>query len=80
MRFLLALIDNLLADVRDSRLSQPPLEYTTLAPVWVMPMVRKAESTPRRIAGGASCSKLANFGRAEIIGELSKPAKVVQLR
>jgi hypothetical protein len=45
MRFLLALIDNLLADVRDSRLSQPPLEYTTLAPVWVMPMVRKAEST-----------------------------------
>jgi len=45
MRFLLALIDNLLADVRDSRLSQPRLEYTTLAPVWVMPMVRKAENT-----------------------------------
>ena len=44
MRFLLALIENLLAELRDSRLSQPPLDYTTLAPVWVMPMVRKAES------------------------------------
>lgn len=44
MRFLVALLENLLAGLRDSRLSQLPLEYTTLAPVWVMPMVRKAEN------------------------------------
>lgn len=44
MRFLLVRIENLLADLCDRRLSQPPREYTTLAPVWVMPMVRNAES------------------------------------
>jgi hypothetical protein len=50
MRFLFAFIENRLADLRDSRLSQPPFEYTTLAPVWVMPMIRNAEipATHRR--------------------------------
>ncbi|HMA15021.1 MAG TPA: hypothetical protein VKP12_09570 [Kiloniellaceae bacterium] len=43
MRALLARIDNLLAELCDRRLAQPPRAYTTLAPVWVMPMVRTAE-------------------------------------
>lgn len=42
MTFLFAFIENRLADLCDSRLSQPSLEYLTLAPVWVVPMVRKA--------------------------------------
>lgn len=43
MGFLFAFIENRLAALRDGRLAQPPLAYTTLAPVWIMPMVRKAE-------------------------------------
>ena len=44
MSFLFAFIEDRLAELRDSRLSQPPREYSTLAPVWVLPMVNKAES------------------------------------
>jgi hypothetical protein len=40
MRALSALIDSLLADLVDTCLSQPHKAYSTLAPVWVMPIVK----------------------------------------
>ena len=48
MSFLLVRIENLLAELCDRCLSRPPRAYTTLAPVWVLPMVRKAENPAAR--------------------------------
>ncbi|HET8728435.1 MAG TPA: hypothetical protein VFO41_13070 [Alphaproteobacteria bacterium] len=43
MTMFLALIDRVLADLSRSRLSAPPADRVTLAPVWAMPMVRRAD-------------------------------------
>lgn len=40
---LLALLEQPLADIRDRHLRKPALEHATLAPVWVMPMIRCAD-------------------------------------
>lgn len=46
MKPLPALLEHLLTGIRDSRLSRPYTRTTTLEPIWVVPMIRRAELPP----------------------------------
>lgn len=41
-----ALLDPLLTGIRESLLSRPYSQLTTLEPVWVVPMIRRVELPP----------------------------------
>lgn len=59
MRKLSALFENILADLRDSRVSTAPTDRTTLSPVWVVPMLGHPESTASlldRPLGSGGCA------------------------
>lgn len=44
MRTLRELLDDMIIDIRDHRLAESPRERDTLFPVWVRPMIRRADT------------------------------------
>jgi hypothetical protein len=48
MKTFRTLLEDLLIDIRDRRLAEPPRERVTLSPVWVLPIVMCADVPDRR--------------------------------
>jgi hypothetical protein len=48
MKTFRALFEDLLIDIRDRRVSEPPRERVTLSPVWALPIVMGADLSDRR--------------------------------